>query len=552
MLLSTDSEIDSFDFYLYNISQYKLYGGFMKKFFLISMCSLGVWIVGWGQENVSSTIVLPDVKIVLEGDTSIPLQDQTNLGLAGQEVDFGRVDLSELSRLRKSEYYKAELTNVRKSPSFSLSSFRLFYGTSENLFSDITIGKRVDKLNYLVSYLRNSRGSLALSNTRLYNTEFKLDDINVDLIFTPSSQWEIQTEIGYYTRELGLYTNTVVLSEQVRYFPAKVGLSFIPDMYSLFQIAVEGNYLERQHKLLTTGYTNQLFYHFSPSFSYEASWAKDNFLKVDGAYSYVFQDTLFHEGNFGFLDRLNVLPTLSLDLGTRLYFSSRAPFFWFPLVMVRYRYTQMLVFTAGIEGERQRFLGDRLLEENQYFFTSAVRHDRWSPQVSIQYLPSENFSIKGSAFYHFYQVYANPVYLSERDMFTYEEKTNVSLLAFQGALDWILMKGLVWKNTLTYTLPLSEDIYEVGGVFLSSLLEWKFQEIGLTTTFRGTYYPSVQVANGATLPDAVILNLGLSQQLGKDFYLEFSVDNILNQNHFRRPSLPEGGIQVSGGLRILL
>ncbi len=184
----------------------------MKKFFLISMCFLGVWIVGWGQENVSSTIVLPDVKIVLEGDTSIPLQDQTNLGLAGQEVDFGRVDLSELSRLRKSEYYKAELTNVRKSPSFSLSSFRLFYGTSENLFSDITIGKRVDKLNYLVSYLRNSRGSLALSNTRLYNTEFKLDDINVDLIFTPSSQWEIQTEIGYYTRELGLYTNTVVLS----------------------------------------------------------------------------------------------------------------------------------------------------------------------------------------------------------------------------------------------------------------------------------------------------------------------------------------------------
>ncbi|URA09986.1 TonB-dependent receptor [Thermospira aquatica] len=524
----------------------------MKKFFWILACFCWIGVFVWGQENISSTIVLPDVKIVLEGDSSIPLQDQTNLELSGQEIDFGRVDLSELSRLRKSEYYKVELTNERKTPSFSLSSFRLFYGTSENLFSDITVGKRVDKLNYLVSYLRNSRGSLALSNSRLYNTEFKLDDINVDLIFTPSSQWEVQTEVGYYTRELGLYTNRGALSEQVRYFPAKIGVAFIADTYSLFQIGVEGNYLERQHKLLANEYTNQLFYHFSPSFSYEVSWAKDNFLKIDGAYFYVFQDTLFHEGNFGFLDRLNILSSLSLDVGTRLYFSSRDPFFWYPLVMMRYRYTQMLVFTLGLEGERQRFLGERLLEENQYFFVSTVRRDRWSPQIGIQYLPAENFSIKGNAFYHLYQVYANPVYLPERDMFTYEEKTNVSLLAIQGSLDWTLFKGLLWKNTLTYTLAFSQDIYEIESVLFSSFLEWKLQEIGLTATLRSRYYPHVQLANGATLPDAVILDLELSQKLGRDFYLEFAVDNILNQNHFQRPSLPEGGIQVLAGLRILL
>ncbi|MFN4216136.1 MAG: hypothetical protein ACK4HQ_01850 [Brevinematales bacterium] len=506
----------------------------------------------WSQETVSSTIVLPDVKIVIEGDTSIPLQDQTNLTLAGQEIDFGRVDLAELSRLRKSEYYKVELTNQRRLPSFSLSSFRLFYGTSEHLFSDITIGKRVDRLNYLVSYVRSSRGSLVLSNERLYNTELKLDDINVDVIATLSSQWELQTEVGYYGRELGLYTNSKALSEQMRYFPARIGLSFIPDMYSLFTVAVEGNYLERNNKLLNTAYTNQLFYHFSPTISYEANWAKDNFLKIDGRYLYLFQDTLFQEGDIGLLDRLNILASLSLDVGTRVYFSSRDPFFWYPLAMIRYRYTDVFVFTFGVDGERKRLVGGDLIEENQYFFTTAVRYDRWTPQVGLQYIPSDGFSLKGTLLYHFYSAYGLPVYLVDMDMFTHEIRTNLSVLATEISLDWRPFKMFFVKTIASYTLSLSPEMYEVGGLGLSSLLEWKWQEIGLTTTVKGTYYPKTVVASGVELPDSLILSAGLSQQLGKDFYLEISLENLFNQNHFRRPSVPEGGFQLVGGLRILL
>lgn len=522
----------------------------MKKFIVIPIVFFAN--LCFAQETVSSTIVLPDVKIVIEGDTSIPLQDQTNLTLSGQEIDFGRVDLAELSRLRKSEYYKVELTNQRRLPSFSLSSFRLFYGTSEHLFSDITIGKRVDKLNYLVSYVRSSRGSLVLSNERLYNTELKLDDINVDVIATLSPQWELQTELGYYARELGLYTNAKALSEQMRYFPARVGLSFIPDTYSLFTVVVEGNYLERNNKLLTTAYTNQLFYHFSPILSYEANWAKDNFLRIDGRYLYLFQDTLFHEGEIGLLDRLNVLTSLSLDVGARVYFSSRDSFFWYPLAMIRYRYTDVFVFSVGMDGERKRFVGGDFIEENQYFFTKAVRYDRWTPQVGLQYVPAEGFSLKGALLYHFYSAYALPVYIAEMDMFTHEIRTNLSVLTTEVSLDWNPLKTLLVKTMASYTLPLSPEMYEVGGLGLSSLLEWKWQEIGLTTTVKGMYYPRIKVASGVELPDALVVSTGFSQQLGKDFYLEVSLENLFNQNHFRRPSVPEGGFQLVGGLRILL
>ncbi|MCX7882135.1 MAG: hypothetical protein N2314_02810 [Brevinematales bacterium] len=522
----------------------------MKKYILGIVFFCGIF--SWAQENVSSTIVLPDVKIVLEGDTSIPLQDQTNLSLSGQEIDFGRVDLAELSRLRKSEYYKIELTNQRRSPSFSLSSFRLFYGTSDNLFSDITIGKRVDALNYLVSYLRNSRGSLTLSNEKLYNTELKVDDINVDVIATLSPKWEVQTEVGYYARELGLYTNARVLSEQMRYFPARVGLSFIPDTYSLFTLSMEGNYLERNNKLLVSGYTNQVFYHFSPSFSYEANWAKDNFLRLDGRYMYVFQESIFHEGDVGFLDRLNLLTSLSLDVGARVYFSSLVPFFWYPLVMVRYRYTDVFVFTVGMDGERKRLLGGDIVEENQYFFTSATRYERWTPQIGVQYIPVESFSVKGSLLCHFYGTYALPVYRADLDMFTHEERTNVSVGEAEVSVGWSPLKTLGGKVTASYVLPFSPDMYEIGGLSLSALLEWKWQEIGLITTLRGKYYPKTRTAQGTELPDAVVVSAGLSQQLGRDFYLELSVENLFNQNHFRRPCVPEGGVQVIGGLRILL
>ena len=519
----------------------------MKKYLIFFLAA-----VVWAQENVSSTIVLPDVKIVLEGDTSIPLQDQTNIGLSGQDIDFGRVDLAELAYLRKSEYYKAELTNQRKSPSFSLSSFRLWYGTSENLFSDITIGKRIDKLNYLVSYLRNSRGSLTLSNDRLYNTELKVDDIQVDVIAMLSPNWEFQTEVGYYIRELGLYTNRASLSEQVRYFPGKIGLSFIPDSYSAFTVSVEGNYFERQHKLTSASYTNQPLYHFSPAFRYEANWSKDNFLRLDGQYLYIFQDMIFHEGDVGFFDRLNVVSSFSLDVGARLYFSSRDPFFWYPIVMARYRYTDVLLFMVGIEGERKRFLGGNFVEENQYIFSNAVRADRWSPVVSVQYMPSEDLMLKGSVFYHSYSAYPNPVYQQGIDLFTYEELPNVSILAVEGGLEWKPVKKLLSRTTVSYMLPFTSSLYEVMPLVVSSLLEWQWDTIGLTTSVKGTYYTSVIVASGATLPDALIVNASFSELIGKDFYIEFMVNNLLNQNHFQRPSLPDGGIQLALGIRILL
>jgi len=522
----------------------------MKK--LVAVIGIVPAVFLWSQETVSSTIVLPDVKIVLEGDTSIPLQDQTNVALSGQDIDFGRVDLAELSRLRRTEYYKTELAGQRQSPSFSLSSFRLFYGTSENLLSDMTVGKRVDKLNYLVSYLRHSRGSLLLTNTRLYNTELKLDDINVDVIMTLSPQLEWQIEIGYYDREMGLYTNAWALSEKVRYFPARVGLSWTPDTYSLFTMSFEGNYLERENKLLSTAYTNFVFYHFSPSVLYEASWAKDNFLRLDGRYLYSVQDRLFHEGEVGFLDRMNVLSSLSLDVGTRLYFSSRDPFFWYPLVMIRYRYTDRFVFTAGIDGERKRWLGGDMIEENQYLFTTAVHYDRWTPQASVQYIPAEGFSLKGSVAYQFYSAYPSPLYLAQNDMFTYEQKTNVSLVETGVSLDWSPVKSLMWKTTASYVVALSREVTEVSPFSLSSLAEWKWQEIGLTTTLKGVYYPRVRTASGADLPDAILVSAGLSQRIGRDFYLEVVVENLLNQNHFRRPCVPEGGLQLMGGIRILL
>jgi hypothetical protein len=506
-------------------------------------------------------ILLPDVKLSIEDESEVPLQAQTNAVLDDEKLDVGgRTDLSELTKTHGSEKYLLDIGNEeQKKDQFSLSTFNIWYGMFDNLDTELTVGKRAGNVNYLLSYDRNRCGDAGIMGSNwnsFYNTEISSDNLSADLIYFLSNNVELDASLGYQDFERGLFTNRFNTTESREYVPVKVSASCNFDVFYSLKGELSYQYLDFQHKLADSYDTHNLN-DVTATGTFDASWGRNNFLKVVGDYLFSYYDTnAEHTGHLGALDRFFILPSLDMELGGDIYATTVTSFFWYPTASLYYKYQNILNLQLGMTGSRDALNINRWNETEQTEFSPGLPTESWRFLMTLAFTPVRYFTLRGGVFYDIQYHYASTVYDSSTDLYAFQDMTNLNMVSAETKLDFLPLDNttntLMITASYRYRMPDRQGLLFLPQNTASAMLSYRQNQVGFEFQTSFSYSDIMLTSPGVWEQVKLLWDAGVTQSLNKDIYLEFQVRNILNQNYFERPGIPTGGISVNGGVKFLL
>ncbi len=529
----------------------------MKKVLAV-LILLSLYWSGYAQQKDSDTkeppskIVLPDIKLTIEDESEMPLFSNEKDLLSETTPDAKRVDIEELATTKVSERIKLELMEDRKKESFSLSTFKLYYGSFQNLIIDFNFGKSLGELNYLITYLRNKRDSLGYMGTNYFNTELALDDLNLDFIYGVGDTSDLNATFGYYERSIGLHSSPVNISEQKLHLPVKINLLYHGENNYKVTVGTYMDYLALSHKSTTTETLKELW-ETGLNAKFEANWSRDNFLKTDGDFH--FSSLLTnqqYEGGLNLVARFTILRSLALELGGGLRLYTYKSLFIYPDLALIYKYSQIFNLKAGITGGYKKYDAEAILGHNQIDLTQADPEEKNDFRLSINFSPVKFATLRSALSYQVYHSYLNISYSGLTDLYSMQNLTNVNVLESETILEFMFGERLALNMSYRYRLPSRDDLLFFAPHTASILLEYKNQESGTEISTKVNYKDIEQVVSSVYQASAVIWDASFSQSLTPEIFLDLKVNNILNQNDYEKSQVPKGGFSINGGIRILL
>jgi hypothetical protein len=508
------------------------------------------------QERITSDtpIILPEVELRIHDESEIPLQEHTAVSLGEESpllVDL--VDFDSLYTARMTERIILDLTDSRKELGFSLSTFQLFYGRYENLFLDITLGKSVNSLNYLVNYLRNKRSATGYNDETYFGTEFNVDDLGLDFIISLSERTSLNANVGYYDRRLGLYDSPYNIAESIVNFP--IGFAFTFNVDKVSQLKAELGYknLLMTHTLFTHEYRSQYLWELDGKFEWLAHWSKDNSLKAGVEYSYLsFEDADKHEGYIYAVNRLSIIPLLSLDVGGHVYVYSDKPVHFYPEVFLHFRFETLGNIKVGINGIKETFFIDNIIAENQIMFADTLPEEAWVYMVSMNITPVKILTLRLNASYNTYASLMGYAYNEARDLYMPFAHTNVNVFQTEVVLETSIAERFIAYISYKFRLPDKDDILFFTKNTATAGIEYTNPDWGFMGRTFLTYKDVYLALPENEYPSYVNWNIYLSKSISKEFFVEVRFNNILNMDIFEKPRVPFGGFGYYGGVKILL
>ena len=509
------------------------------------------------QEGKNNKVVIPDVKLSIEDKSSVELE-KPNPVLSNENIQkYGKIDMEELARTKESEKFKSEITEERKKDDFSLSAFKFYYGLYENLLAEVNIGKKTGNLNYLLTYLRNKRANSGFNTNNYYNTELEIDDVNADLIYSITKDIDINAALGYYVRNIGLYTNQFNLSENKENIPVRIGTLYNINMNSFLKADCGYNYLELNHKTLS-GYLPKTLWEAYTSSDYEVNWSRDNFLKISGKYSYSsYSNDNLQYGHFNILDKFPFTSSIALQGGAEFDVYSYKNFFWTPNLITFYKPFDYLNMRLGIYGEQNNVSIEKYMNENQIDYQRLENHppypeEKWTAIAGVNYLPFQVITLRGNLYYNNYFSYLSYIYNPATELYDFSSISNVGVFEAEGIADYQPWENLTLSASYKYSLPNVTNIlfFYYNSAYVN--IDFKYPDWMLEISTRLTYKDSCLAGNNQVFPPRWIWDFSIAKSLTKDINAEIKFNNILNQENFERPDVPDGGFTFNAGIRILL
>lgn len=506
------------------------------------------------QGSSQDKIILPEVDLTIEDESEVPLRGQGDRPLRDTLPDFGDIDMDELSRAKVADRFKSDMREDRRRDDFTLSAFKFQYGRYENFLADISVGKRVGGLNYLLTYYRNNRASVGSGTNTYYNTELEKDDLRADLIWSVSSNWDLSAQFGYLNGSTGLFTNDFFVSESKTGIPVRMGALYLVAPNSVIRANASYNSLALTHKN-ASGYGTKYVWEAGADVSFEANWSRDNFLKALVSYQYASLDgSPDHFGRIAFTDKFPVISSLALQAGAEVDFYSRKSVYWYPILLGFYRFSDMLSVKAGLTGSQENQGVDRYLREDQIDYQPTPPEERWTFLATATLAPVRTLKLKGGVSYHSYANYVQQVFQASNALYTLSAVSNLGVLETDAGLELIAFENLVVGAGYRFRIPFAADLlfFAVNQAYLEA--ELSVPDWGTRFSTRLGYRDRVRYADSpaAWLPPALVWDFTAMQSLTKDLSVEVKLNNILNQETYERPCVPGGGFAFSAGLRILL
>ncbi|MCX7821713.1 MAG: hypothetical protein N2258_08590 [Brevinematales bacterium] len=511
----------------------------MKNFliFIIFMTSFL-----YSQEESKGKIVLPDTPIVIEDESKENIENKEKKS----EIKRRNIDVEELSKIQMSKKFKEDIEE-KKENEFSISSLQFSYGMYENFLVNMETARKMTNFSYFVSFLRNTRGSVGIDTNIYYNTERAIDDLYLNMEYNLTKEFAVSLDAGYYNRTLGLFTNSSVVNENKFYIPLKLKGVYSGEDFLTVNGTLSGQYFALKHKL-SGDYTRTNLYEFSLELEVEKTWGKDNFLNGELVYNMCYDYEAEHTGGLSLRDRLPLLPYLSLQFGAGLFFFGYKGFFWFPELIIFYRIIENLNFKTGITGNVDFKKSERILNQNQIYYTKFHPSENWTYLLGIYYRPIETIVIGFDGTYDYYITLRNYAYNNLNGLYYIENRTNVNIFTFSPYVNFNLVEDLLFSIGTKIRIFDRNEILLLNDYEITLKLEYYFKQIGLNIGSQLGYLGPKNIGDNQVTPTYWKWNIYASQRVNESLQLEARFNNILNQKVFDGIYLPESGFSFDLGL----
>lgn len=503
-----------------------------------------------------TTIILPDVQIDLDDESETPLRDPGTDLLDDENPLFDDIDIDLINSERTSDRIILELIDDRTNESFSLSTFKLYYGRYENLLIDIKLGKSIQKLNYLITYLRNKRGATGYNTNSYFNTDLNVDDLSLDFIYSANQKIDFNLTAAYYERTMGFYNSPANFSENKLTVPVKFDIVYNIDKTSQFTSRIFYNNLLLKHMLTSGSYQNQFLWDLGAKMEYNQANAKgNNSLKAGGEYVYLSYETnLAHEGYIYFSDKFSIISALALEVGAHLHIYSQKGLYFYPQVFFYIRSGEVFYLKGGIFGKKQSYDIGSIVEDNQITYTGSMPEEAWVylVETSLALGKKKNIRFGLNAYYNTYASYTSYAFNTALDLYYPITETNINIFEAEATLELKIGDNFNFVSSYKYRLPNKDDLLFFAKNEASIGMNYKHQKIGFEISTRLNYEDIVLIDFGTYLPYILSWNITTSKAITKEVLIELKFNNILNQELFESIRIPTGGFSYYGGIKILL
>lgn len=500
-----------------------------------------------------ATIILPDVQLTIQDESSIPLLERENNLLNDDILNVSQVNLEEFVASEVSERIRSQFFEEPVRGNFSLSSFMLSYGRYEDLLIDINLGKSIESLNYLISYLRNKRKSIGFETNDYYNTERQLDDLKLDFLYTAGEKLDLDFSLGYYDQSLNLFTNTVNQTEFKMNVPLEFKTIYNLNMNSRLIGSIGYQYLQLDHKLFSSVYDRQIFSEFRFEGDYEGDYSRDNSLKASVLYNYAYRaGSNLHDVSLQLLDKFPIVEALSMEAGAGVTFYNYKTIFWYPKAFLYYKYSNVFSFELGIEGKNETYDIGKILKDDQIFWTNCNPDEYWDAKAAVSISPAKVLTFRVEALYKDYFNYLNYSYDTARQLYRPVSETNISILSLKAGFEMLVKENFSVHAEYEYKYCAMTNLLFFSPHNASVSLKYNNDAAGFQFQTSAAYKHYQFLSDAFIAAPYVDWSAQVSKTLTKEIIVELKFDNILNQSILDRLHVPESGLSYHLGVKILL
>ncbi len=520
----------------------------MKKLVIIILLLLSGLCL-FAEDNTNTTgevqkgkIVLPDKPIIITDESKETIEDKE------KKEDFKRskIDTDELSKVQISKKLKEEI-DAKKTEEYSISSLEFSYGMYENFLVNMQLGKKITNFNYFVSFLRNTRGSAGRDNNLYFNTERAIDDLYLNLGYEINENFNISFDGGYYSRTLGLFTNSMNLNETKFFIPLKIESTYKGPDFLKINVNLSGQYLNLKHKT-RTDYNSTNLYELSLPVTVEKTWSAGNFLNGELFYNLYYAGETEHSFGIGIKDRFPLLSFLSLQLGGYVFIYSYKYFFWAPELFIFYRPSDRIEIKTGLTGSSDSKKNQFLLKENQIYYTNFMPEEKWNYLIGVYFTLIENMVLGCEANYDYFYSYRNFAFNENMELYYVKNITNLNLITINPFMKFNFLEDLAISLSgkirfFDYNEVLRLNQYEIIGS-----VSYYVRKIGFNIESQLSYIGPKKLKDGVMTQSLWKWGISFSQKAGENLILQFKLNNILNQEIVEEIYLPESGFSFDAGL----
>ncbi|MGC8764700.1 MAG: hypothetical protein ACP5QT_02295 [Brevinematia bacterium] len=520
----------------------------MKKFIIFSF----FFFIGlrlFSQESTNNTettgkgkIVLPDKPIIIEDESKEKIENKEKK----TTIPHSSIDSDELSKVQVSKKLKEEI-DTKKEEEFSISSLKFSYGMYENFLVNMQLGKKITNFNYFVSFLRNTRGSVGKDTNIYFNTERAIDDLYLNMGYEVSEKFAFSFDGGYYNRILGLFTNSINISESKFYIPLKIKMDFASEEFIKASGEIDGQYLNLKHKTMTDYRATNLYEMLIP-ISVEKIWGTDNFLTGNLLYNLFYSGDIEHSFGISIKDRFPLLSSLALQGGISLFVYSHKSFFWVPELLIFYRFSDKFEIKTGLSGNSDFEKNQLLLRENQIYFTNFMPEEKWDYLAGVYYRPVERVVIACEAEYDYFYSYRNFAFDENLQLYYIKNTTNINIVTINPYINFNYMEDI--NISLSGKLRVFDynEILRLNQYEITAKAGYFLRKIGFNIETFLSYIGPKKLKEDWFSQSYWKWGISLSQKAGENLIFECRFNNILNQDIFEEIYLKESGFSFDIGL----